>query len=456
MSQRLLLQLVMLAFSAVEVAAQNPWHSPDQLGENQEFLEFAKECLEHSHWLEAYVFINVAGRVKHIEAVKDVDSGKIYFHRNGDMRWVVEADRLDSNLSVSLIEAYNGGSENFVFQNQLHSLGGYGLWRKHFDLLRFEGGEAGWQMLGVTGPKPLDRDVDRSMAHSHGGKVYVLEELMERRTYEEPQYRLLSLDVDEREWALVGVLDPRLGSLNGGLGFGRHWLLRNYARELILLDLESMKAAVLPNQSSRLVEFDLWNLSQAGRRTFVNQDSAWHEYNGERKTFILAPEDFIAAAQFDAVSEELTKDLTLSQDAQVDRSREVGTVPMSFYSSWLPWGLVAGLLMLLAWQRRRLGEKDGQSIHDEQESGAASRVSAITEKVMKKSGAQLETEELDELLGISHLSSPETLRSQRARMIHRINTEFRILQGQDLIVRKQSQEDRRRSVYVIHAWEQQT
>jgi hypothetical protein len=69
---------------------------------------------------------------------------------------------------------------------------------------------------------------------------------------------------------------------------------------------------------------------------------------------------------------------------------------------------------------------------------------------MTREGAHLETEELDELLGIAHLSSPETLRSQRARTINRINTEYRVLHGTDLILRKQSQEDRRRSIYVIH------
>ena len=77
-------------------------------------------------------------------------------------------------------------------------------------------------------------------------------------------------------------------------------------------------------------------------------------------------------------------------------------------------------------------------------------MSPITEKMMEYAGKHLETEELDELLGIAHLSSPETLRSQRARTINRVNTEYRVLHGTDLIVRRQSQEDRRRSVYVIH------
>lgn len=61
----------------------------------------------------------------------------------------------------------------------------------------------------------------------------------------------------------------------------------------------------------------------------------------------------------------------------------------------------------------------------------------------------MDTEDLDELLDIAHLSSPETLRSQRAKLISRVNAEHRVLNGTDLIVRQRSASDRRRSVYAI-------
>ena len=62
-------------------------------------------------------------------------------HINGDMRWVVSSEDPLSNLSASLVEGYNGGSLDFMWHNHLHSLGGYGLWRRHFDLIRFHGGD---------------------------------------------------------------------------------------------------------------------------------------------------------------------------------------------------------------------------------------------------------------------------------------------------------------------------
>ena len=55
----------------------------------------------------------------------------------------------------------------------------------------------------------------------------------------------------------------------------------------------------------------------------------------------------------------------------------------------------------------------------------------------------------DHIGAVAHLSSPETLRSQRAKLISRVNTEHRVLNGTDLIVRQRSANDRRRSVYTI-------
>ena len=76
-------------------------------------------------------------------------------------------------------------------------------------------------------------------------------------------------------------------------------------------------------------------------------------------------------------------------------------------------------------------------------------LSPLARKLVAFQGQQFETEALDEVLDIAHISSPETLRSQRARLLQRVNTEYRVLEGVDLVVRMQSPNDRRRSVYRI-------
>jgi len=441
---------VMLHLTSPCTSAQQPWHHPNDFSGKEDFTRFAEECTRDTSWLEAYVFVDVNGIAKQVIAARDMESGKVFFHCSGDMRWVVEGDKLDSNLSVSLVEGYNGGSESLVWRNQLHSLGGYGLWRKHFDLLRFEGGESAWQLMGVVGNKPQDRDVDRSIVHARGGTYFVLEEMMEQGQYGNSAYILRELDVTSREWTVKGIVDPRLGALNGGLGMGDHWVLRNLAGELIVVSLDDLVAHVFPNRAKELNSFMNWNLNP-GRRTFIQSDSAWHTYNGMRKSFVLPQLGFDEGSQFDVVDSSQPIRLPAAKSSIEASESQQGDKAMPA-ANWLPWSLVAMLSFLLL----RVSAKRNRNIHKGSQSPdeiAGSRISLMTETVMKEGGKQLETEELDELLGIAHLSSPETLRSQRARTINRVNTEYRVLHGTDLIVRRQSQQDRRRSVYVIHSFE---
>lgn len=448
MQGRLFLTAVLFSARVFQAEAQQPWHDPNRLSSNQEFLRFAEACQVDSSWSEAYVLVQEQGAIKQILAERDPSSGKILFHSGGDMRWVVGEDRLDSNLSVSLVEGYNGGSESMVWGDQLHSLGGYGLWRKHFELLRFEGGQSAWQLLGVLGDKPLDRDIDRSMMHARNGLYYVLEEVLEQAQYGNAEFMLHELNVATRTWSLKGVVDPRLGSLNGGTGMGSHWILRNFAGELIVIDLDDMMARVLPNGARELSSFLEWNLSP-GRSTFIHSDSAWHVFQGERKTYFLPLSDLEKATEFGVVDPH--KPIHAESEVSSNGSAVAQGLPKDPrpWLKWLPWGLVAWLSLVLLRTRARGTNSPSIAKKGEAES-VSSRISPITTKVMTREGAHLETEELDELLGIAHLSSPETLRSQRARTINRINTEYRVLHGTDLILRKQSQEDRRRSIYVIH------
>ena len=59
------------------------------------------------------------------------------------------------------------------------------------------------------------------------------------------------------------------------------------------------------------------------------------------------------------------------------------------------------------------------------------------------------TSELDELFAIHEISSPETLRAKRSRMILGVNTEFNLLFGYDLIRRKRDDIDRRKLLYTL-------
>ena len=313
------------------------------------------------------------------------------------------------------------------------------------------GGADAWQLLGVTGAKPEDRDVDHSIAYTRNGVCYVLEEMLERRPYSDSEFILRTLDLASREWSERGIVDPRLGSLSGGIGMGDRWILRNHAGELVVIALDSMVARVLPNQARELNAFLGWN-REIGRSTFVYGDSALHVFKGERKTFKLPYNWQTTGSEFSVVDESRA---IPSKEAMNTAVKDSGLASAENHDErnpflqWLPWGLVALLSVFLL--KGQIGKPKEDLKSTEGMHQARSHMSPITEKIMERAGDLLETEELDRVLGISHLVSPETLRSQRARTINRVNTEYRMLHGTDLIVRKQSQEDRRRSVYAIHA-----
>ena len=107
-----------------------------------------------------------------------------------------------------------------------------------------------------------------------------------------------------------------------------------------------------------------------------------------------------------------------------------------------------GLTGILVFRSRTRSAEDAGELRRD---GAIQRgeLSALARKLVALQGQQFETEALDDLLDIAHISSPETLRSQRARLLQRVNTEYRVLEGVDLVVRMQSPNDRRRSVYRI-------
>ena len=188
-----------------------------------------------------------------------------------------------SNLSASLVEGYNGGSLDFMWHNHLHSLGGYGLWRRHFDLIRFHGGDQGWQKVATDGQRPEDHsNTDRTMSFFAHGKAHLFVDPSASPGFTaETNFVYHVLDLDKRQWTRKGGVDARLGLIRGGINLPSGWLMYNAAGELIWVDFEQETARLLPNAAGMLEEFYMWHREE-GRMTFVGDSSVWHLWNGER------------------------------------------------------------------------------------------------------------------------------------------------------------------------------
>ena len=187
--------------------------------------------------------------------------------------------------------------------------------------------------------------------------------------------------------------------------------------------------------------------------TFVGDSTVWHLWNGERVALNIPWEAFEAAPAVPLFvpSSLPMNDNSMASDPSVSSGEPGPTINLL---RLIPWLMFLGLAIWF-WLDRRKSNRHGEGqarlsmSRDLDGGGVQGQYSVLTEMVLEHMGKQFETEELDVMLGISHLSSPETLRSHRARMIQRVNTEYRVTQGQDLIVRQRAFSDRRRSVYVI-------
>jgi len=429
-------------------ASADSWMHPNDHFNTEGYQAFFMQCQATENWFQASMLSTLPnGRRAPLRAFKAPGDSGFYLHVDGDMRWVVHSSSPQENISVSHVEGFNGGSCDFVFDGHLHSLGGYGLWRRHFDLLRFHGGSQGWQLVATLGEAPAVRDKDASWVFFHDGKAYVFAETKEvMQTYGSAMYELYVLDVGSRKWTKMGLVDARLGQFKSTTILGSGALMLNEAGELAWLDFKNEQALLLANREDAFADFGSW-MSENGRMTFHNDSALYHIFDGDRRDMEIPWDEFGSSLFIPMVSERhlLPAEATGAGAALMG---DVAEHPSSSQLVWrtLPWVLVLGLVVMVLRLMKRSpsgpASRGGEGYTD-------TRLSPLTQKVLAQEGSQLDTEDLDELLDIAHLSSPETLRSQRAKLISRVNTEHRVLNGTDLIVRQRSANDRRRSVYTI-------
>lgn len=133
-------------------------------------------------------------------------------------------------------------------------------------------------------------------------------------------------------------------------------------------------------------------------------------------------------------------------------NRELETVPLhaGFKGKWGAGLGLALLLLVWVWRMRPHGQA-GRIQLDEATPLPDDELQRVLEKFREVAPVVLDTNGLDELLGLDDLQSGETRRSHRARLIRQCNEWTESLNGQPVVKRKKDPTDRRRTLYAI-AW----
>ena len=423
------------------------WMHPDEYFGCPGYFNFMAQCDSTEGWIRAVLNTQMPdGQLVRLEALRSNEEDGFFVHCDADMRWVVHSTNPRQNLSESLVQGFNGGSLDFVMDGHIHSMGGYGLWRRHFDLIRFHGGPQAWQLVAPNGDVPQIRDVDHTQAFYADGKAIVfVDNVAAEGGYDASNYILYELDVVSRHWQRLGLVDARIGMFQEVHALKYGALVLNRAGELVWLDFKSNAAKLLMNRAEAFSAFRDWR-SEVGRITFHSDSSLWHEVGKERFQFAIPWSELAEVESFPMVSSNSVAKASLPATSA---NAKAATHPLRWAFGVI---IALGSLCVLAVVLHRVVPRaQPANPADAGQEGEVLKgaLSPLARKLVALQGQQFETEALDEVLDIAHISSPETLRSQRARLLQRVNTEYRVKEGVDLVVRKQSPNDRRRSVYCI-------
>ncbi|MBK8448707.1 MAG: hypothetical protein IPL42_01250 [Saprospiraceae bacterium] len=135
-----------------------------------------------------------------------VIDGRLNLYRWNDVDWV--------NISKSKYHGYNHLSKKFIFNNSIYSFGGYGFWREHGDLIKYDWDRNEWETVTLL----TDEDIGNSAAFKVGNYLYVVNPISRNQhinlsNIHEGLYRinLLTREVD------VLSIDSKLSLLKSGM-----------------------------------------------------------------------------------------------------------------------------------------------------------------------------------------------------------------------------------------------
>ena len=149
------------------------------------------------------------------EIIKDDQNLYINIQQTGFIyKWVGMIDsslkfrRIDQTININ----YNIGSFNFLYKEQLYSYGGYGFWKTNGHLRGFSFFDKQWDII------PLNKEIFANgyqWLSKNEGRIYVpIQKYINaglKVTTEEDfsQYESYYLDLNQKEWVMLGVLDPK-------------------------------------------------------------------------------------------------------------------------------------------------------------------------------------------------------------------------------------------------------
>lgn len=312
------------------------------------------------------------------------------------------------SISKSNYHGYNFISKKFVYNGSIYSFGGYGFWREHGDLIRYDWERNEWEAEIIES----DEEIGTNVSFIKDNVLYVINPVYRNQHINNliKHQGLYKIDLESHRVSILQT-DPKLDAFK----FSTRFETTNYY-------LSSRDPFQLINKSEMTFKYSditqLVKLAGIGPKSFIliQGDAIFVDLNNEEKIHF----------NLDSIYHNL-------QEASFPIVKNSKSIYYTFAFLFL-------VLTGFVWNIRRKQAQKQTSTPLEH---------PILIRLMEYSGHTLSQEQLDIVFGIDHINPAETQRSKRSNLIKEINHEYYKIRGVDLVSRTQDPLDKRKFLYHI-------
>ena len=352
------------------------------------------------------------------------------------LRWTGESW---DNLYKGTSSGFNCHAHFFVREGKLYSMGRYGFWRAHSELLEFDFGTGYWEFVPASSPPMNYGGVGIFV---DGDRVFSIlgENIHQPSNVFYPDKNGYVFDFKSKAWSSIQLDFPNQKNLSS-------WIMPSFDLKDYGVQLYQLEA-----------HLGLLLLYKKENTLYFVKDNNF----GKFKSFSVA-----VALENNAVFFDKYGDPTflLPLTAPLEKFAKVGDIRFNQQTSsfgleeW-SFAILAGLLLMMAggggiwWRKNYLSKKSepAEPLPPAEEQGTVDGVEDIARlvaKLLAQPVLLVDVHQLDQVFGASELESLDYRRVRRSRYIKAVNQYFQAQYGKDLIVRTKSETDKRIILYRI-------
>ncbi len=342
------------------------------------------------------------------------------------------------NLYKGTSSGFNCHPHFFVREGNLYSLGRYGFWTGHSELLKFDFVKGGWDPIPVVSPPKNYSGVGIFV---DGDRIFsILGEYIHQpsQLFESEKDGFL-FDFKSQSWSSLQLNFPDKSA-------NSQWILPSFDLKDFGIQLYQHKA-----------DIGLLLVHKKENSLYFAQDNDF----GKFRIYNVAIATGNSAVFFDKYGDPTYLNPEKDFEKKFKKVGEITFVQERLDASWWTnWGyplagVLGALVVLAGFQLRRVNQakaKDSETLDLPATVATVDGEEDIVRMIVRLLAhpvAVVDVHQLDELLGIAELESLDYRRVRRSRYIKAVNQQYQVQEGKELIVRSKSEADKRVILYRI-------